>query len=93
LKTDVAFFKTSSYQGHKNIYRLQFPHLLLSVDALFFYVRVLVIADGSIIKYGQSIGIAMESAKYYTSLTLISLILGYFWVLFYSQVSQKGYFP
>ena len=37
----------------------QFPHLLLGVVALFFYVGVEVIAGDSIIRYGQSIGIAM----------------------------------
>ena len=55
----------------------QFPHLLLGVVALFFYVGVEVIAGDTIIRYGQSIGIAMESAKYFTSLTLLSMILGY----------------
>jgi FHS family L-fucose permease-like MFS transporter len=55
----------------------QFPHLILGVIALFFYVGVEVIAGDSIIRYGQSIGIAMESAKYYTSLTLLGMIIGY----------------
>jgi MFS transporter, FHS family, L-fucose permease len=55
----------------------QFPHLILGVVALFFYVGVEVIAGDSIIRYGQSIGIAMDSAKYYTSLTLLGMILGY----------------
>ena len=55
----------------------QFPHLLLGVVALFFYVGVEVIAGDTIIRYGQSLGIAMESAKYYTSLTLLGMILGY----------------
>jgi len=55
----------------------QFPHLLLGVVALFFYVGVEVIAGDTIIRYGQSIGIAMESAKYYTSLTLFGMIFGY----------------
>jgi MFS transporter, FHS family, L-fucose permease len=55
----------------------QFPHLLLGVFALFFYVGVEVIAGDTIIRYGQSIGIAMESAKYYTSITLLSMIFGY----------------
>ncbi len=35
----------------------QFPHLILGVIALFFYVGVEVIAGDSIIRYGQSIGI------------------------------------
>jgi glucose/galactose transporter len=54
-----------------------FPHLILGVVALFFYVGVEVIAGDSIIRYGQSIGVAMESAKYFTSLTLISMVVGY----------------
>jgi fucose permease len=55
----------------------QFPHLILGVIALFFYVGVEVIAGDTIIRYGQSIGIAMESAKFYTSLTLLGMIIGY----------------
>jgi MFS transporter, FHS family, L-fucose permease len=55
----------------------QFPHLVLGVIALFFYVGVEVIAGDSIIRYGQSIGITMDSAKYFTSLTLLSMIVGY----------------
>jgi glucose/galactose transporter len=55
----------------------QFPHLILGVIALFFYVGVEVIAGDTIIRYGQSIGIPMESAKYFTSLTLLGMILGY----------------
>ena len=55
----------------------QFPHLLFGVIALFFYVGVEVIAGDTIIRYGQSIGIPMISAKYFTSLTLLSMIIGY----------------
>jgi FHS family L-fucose permease-like MFS transporter len=55
----------------------QFPHLMLGVMALFFYVGVEVIAGDTIIRYGQSLKIPMESAKYYTSLTMLSMILGY----------------
>jgi glucose/galactose transporter len=55
----------------------QFPHLILGVIALFFYVGVEVIAGDTIIRYGQSLGIPMESAKYYTSLTMLAMIIGY----------------
>lgn len=68
---------TSGESNAKKTSIWQFPHLLLGVIALFFYVGVEVIAGDSIIRYGQSIGIAMESAKYFTSLTLLSMILGY----------------
>lgn len=55
----------------------QFPHLLLGVVALFFYVGVEVIAGDTIIRYGQSLNMPMESAKYYTSLTMLGMIIGY----------------
>ncbi|TFG40952.1 MAG: MFS transporter, partial [Bacteroidia bacterium] len=55
----------------------QFPHLILGVVALFFYVGVEVIAGDTIIRYGQSLGIPMESAKYFTSLTMLAMIIGY----------------
>lgn len=55
----------------------QFPHLILGVIALFFYVGVEVIAGDTIIRYGQSLKIPMESSKYFTSLTMLSMIIGY----------------
>ncbi len=55
----------------------QFPHLILGVIALFFYVGVEVIAGDTIIRYGQSLSIPMDSAKYYTSLTMLGMIIGY----------------
>ncbi len=55
----------------------QFPHLILGVTALFFYVGVEVIAGDTIIRYGQSLGISMDSAKYFTSLTMVFMIIGY----------------
>jgi glucose/galactose transporter len=55
-----------------------FPHLILGVVTLFFYVGVEVIAGDSIIRYGQSLGLAMDSAKYFTSLTMVAMIIGYF---------------
>lgn len=55
----------------------QFPHLILGVIALFFYVGVEVIAGDTIIRYGQSLHIPMESSKYFTSLVMLAMIAGY----------------
>jgi len=55
----------------------QFPHLVLGAIALFFYVGVEVIAGDTIIRYGNAIGVPLESAKYFTSLVLIAMVLGY----------------
>lgn len=54
-----------------------FPHLILGVLALFFYVGAEVIAGDTIIRYGISIGIDISTAKVFTSYTLISMVLGY----------------
>lgn len=55
----------------------QFPSLILGVLALFFYVGAEVIAGDTIIRYGISIGIPIGTASTFTSLTLISMVLGY----------------
>lgn len=55
----------------------QFPQLTLGVIALFLYVGVEVIAGDTIIRYGQSIGISLNTAKSFTSYTLASMLLGY----------------
>ncbi len=76
VDTDAEDEQTGQMNGKKTSI-WQFPHLLLGVIALFFYVGVEVIAGDTIIRYGQSLGIGIDSAKYYTSLTLLSMILGY----------------
>lgn len=55
----------------------QFPNLVLGVLALFLYVGVEVIAGDTIIRYGISLGISINTAKLFTSFTLVSMILGY----------------
>jgi FHS family L-fucose permease-like MFS transporter len=56
---------------------LQFPHLLLGVLTLFLYVGVEVIAGDTIIGYGASQGIALSTAKFFTSATLTCMLVGY----------------
>lgn len=56
---------------------LQFPHLLLGVLTLFFYVGVEVIAGDTIISYGASEGIPLTTAKFFTSCTLTCMLIGY----------------
>lgn len=55
----------------------QFPHLVLGVIALFFYVGAEVIAGDSIIGYGTSHHIALSTAKYFASGTLACMVIGY----------------
>ena len=55
----------------------QFPHLVLGVLALFLYVGVEVMAGDTIISYGASEGIPLTTAKFFTTCTLLAMILGY----------------
>ncbi|MES2455617.1 MAG: sugar MFS transporter [Bacteroidota bacterium] len=56
---------------------MQFPHLLLGALTLFLYVGVEVMAGDTVISYGSSQGIALSEAKFFTTYTLISMIVGY----------------
>jgi len=55
----------------------QFPQLTLGVITLFFYVGVEVIAADTIIRYGNSQGIPLGSARLLASYTLLSMVVGY----------------
>ncbi len=59
----------------KNIF--QFPHLLLGTLAMFLYIGVEVIAGDTVISYGASQGIPFTTAKFFTTYTLIAMIVGY----------------
>ena len=55
----------------------QFPHLLLGVLSIFLYVGVEVLAGDTIIAYGASQGIPFSTAKFFTTCTLVAMIIGY----------------
>ncbi len=54
-----------------------YPNLVLGVIALFLYVGAEVIAGDTIGNYGQSQGIPLSEAKYFTSYTLTAMVIGY----------------
>jgi MFS transporter, FHS family, L-fucose permease len=55
----------------------QFPHLIIGFIALFLYVGAEVIAGDTIGLYGQALHIPLETTRFFTSLTLGSMVLGY----------------
>lgn len=76
LDTDAENAGTEGTAAQKKSI-LQYPHLLLGVVTLFLYVGVEVIAGDTIISYGSSQGIALSTARFFTSCTLISMLAGY----------------
>ena len=67
--------ETQNSKTRTNIF--QFPHLLLGFITLFLYVGTEVIAGDTIILYGLSQGISMDTARTFTSYTLIAMVIGY----------------
>jgi MFS transporter, FHS family, L-fucose permease len=55
----------------------QFPHLLLGVLAIFLYTGVEVIAGNTIISYGVFLGVSISTARFFSSLTLMGMLIGY----------------
>src|SRR5690606_18437192 len=61
--------------GKKSVF--QFPHVILGVFTLFLYVGVEVMAGDTIISYGLSQGIPFATAKFFTTGTLVAMVIGY----------------
>ena len=65
----------SSIQSKTSIF--QFPHLIIGAISLFFYVGVEVLAGDTIGQYGRMLGFDIATYQYFTSYTLICMVLGY----------------
>lgn len=55
----------------------EFPHLIMGTFAMFLYIGVEVIAGDTVISYGLEQGIPAVNAKFFTTYTLIAMIIGY----------------
>ncbi|SDS36719.1 sugar MFS transporter [Gramella sp. MAR_2010_147] len=66
---------STSNAGKNSVF--DFPHVILGVITLFLYVGVEVIAADSIISYGASQGIALTTAKYFATGTMVAMVVGY----------------
>lgn len=62
---------------HNKTSIFQFPHLLLGVLTIFFYVGVEVIAVDTIAGYAASLNVPLSSAKFFASFTIVNMLIGY----------------
>lgn len=69
--------KTSEFEVGKRPSIRAYPQVILGVVAIFCTVGVEVIAGDTIINYGLYLGISLEEAKRFTSLTLSAMVVGY----------------
>ena len=76
IDTDHEDNTTSKANSNKKSI-FQFPHLLLGVATLFLYVGVEVIAVETIFGFALTQGVAFSTAKYFTSFTILNMLVGY----------------
>jgi len=55
----------------------EFPYLLLGALCIFVYVGVEVMAGDAIGTYGRGFGLPLDETKYFTSVTLAAMLVGY----------------
>ena len=65
----------NKYEKRKSIF--SFPYLWLGVLAIFFYVGAEVVSIDTQILYGKLIGFKLSEAKFFSSITLSVMIVGY----------------
>jgi FHS family L-fucose permease-like MFS transporter len=72
---------------------LHYPHLWLGVLCLFLYVGVEVMAGDAIGTYGRAFGLPLDQTKFFTSFTLVAMLVGYLagLVLIPRFISQERY--
>jgi glucose/galactose transporter len=76
IDTDKEENELAVENGKKNSI-FQFPHLILGVLTLFFYVGAEVLAADSIIIYGTSLDIPLKVSRYFATCTMAGMIIGY----------------
>jgi len=80
VEEDIVDENSGETIKHTSIF--QFPHLFLGAFCIFVYVAAEVMAGDIISVYGKALGIAPDTAKYLTSVTLFSWLIGYVIVIF-----------
>jgi glucose/galactose transporter len=73
---DVNTEGTANAKGDKTSI-FQFPHVWLGALCIFVYVGVEVMAGDAIGTYGQGFGLPLDQTKFFTSLTLGGMLVGY----------------
>lgn len=66
-----------AHEGTAKTSIFQFPHLFLGALCIFVYVAAEVMAGDIIGVYGKALGISPDISKYFTTLTLSGMLVGY----------------
>ncbi len=72
---EESSFARETTSQKQNVF--QFRHLLLGVVCIFLYVGVEVMAGDAIGIYGKAMGMSTDETKYFTSFTLVAMLIGY----------------
>ncbi|NDV82480.1 sugar MFS transporter [Bacteroides sp. 51] len=82
--------ESSSHTDRKSI--LDYPYLIMGAIAIFFHVAAQIISIDTVISYAEMMGLDLNEAKIFPSITLSCALLGYFLgiLLIPKVISQKN---
>jgi FHS family L-fucose permease-like MFS transporter len=77
IKASEVNVQSSESEAKNKTSIFQFPYLLLGALCIFVYVGVEVMAGDAIGTYGKGFNIPTDETKYFTSFTLVAMLVGY----------------
>jgi len=77
IHAETANAASADDNGQARTSIFQFPHLWLGVVCLFLYVGVEVMAGDAIGTYGNAFGLPLDQTKFFTSFTMMAMLVGY----------------
>jgi glucose/galactose transporter len=77
IKASEVNVQSSESESKNKTSIFQFPYLLLGALCIFVYVGVEVMAGDAIGTYGKGFNIPTDETKYFTSFTLVAMLVGY----------------
>jgi len=77
IHAETANAVSTDDNGQERTSIFQFPHLWLGVVCLFLYVGVEVMAGDAIGTYGNAFGLPLDQTKFFTSFTMLAMLVGY----------------
>ena len=77
IETESNSTDSTSTAGSNKKSIWQYPHALLGALCIFLYVGVEVMAGDAIGVYGKAMGMPLDETKYFTTFTLIAMLVGY----------------
>jgi glucose/galactose transporter len=77
INSGATHQRTSGRHSARKAHALHHRHLVLGIVCIFLYVGVEVMAGDTIGIYGRTMGISMDKTKFFTTYTMLTMLVGY----------------